>query len=434
MSAAALVQALGWALIGFVWQGALVALGLLCVLHLLPARQARLRYALACAALGLCVALPLVQLLDTLSRGAAGQAMSTIGPVAASVAQDGRAAARSAVMAWLGRRLPMLVCLWAVVAALLMARHALGLWWVRSLIRDARLPAPATLQRRAASLAGAMGLDRDVCLVLTKRLATPVTAGCWKPVVLLPASLVSGMPADLLEALIAHELAHVRRHDYLVNLLQTTAETLLFYHPAVWWISRVIRIEREHVADDLAADVLGEPRRLALALSELEKLQPASHQLVQASHGGKLMFRIQRLVRPSAQPRASGVAVAAFTITVACAALAARAQVVPDTPAAQALAFDVANCARPQWPEASLRNEEEGVVEATFLIGTDGQVKDARITKSTGFRDLDRAVLKAFRTCRTTSAPVRETWLSISHVWNAKSGRADAAAAPAAQG
>lgn len=89
------------------------------------------------------------------------------------------------------------------------------------------------------------------------------------------------MPPDLL-ALLAHELAHIRRHDYLVNLLQNVIEALLFFHPAVWWISRV-RLEREHIADDFAARQLGEPRRLALALSELERLQFST--LAQAANG-----------------------------------------------------------------------------------------------------------------------------------------------------
>jgi type II secretory pathway pseudopilin PulG len=120
-------------------------------------------------------------------------------------------------------------------------------------------------------------------------------------VVLVPASLVSGMPPQLLEALLAHELAHVRRCDYVVNLIQSAIEILLFYHPAVWWLSNRIREEREQIADDVAASTLGEPRRLALALSELDLFQ-FTPQLAPAAHGGNLMSRIKRLVRPEAEP------------------------------------------------------------------------------------------------------------------------------------
>jgi D-alanyl-D-alanine endopeptidase (penicillin-binding protein 7) len=119
-----------------------------------------------------------------------------------------------------------------------------------------------------------------------------------------PASLLTGMAPSLVEALLAHELAHVRRYDYLVSLLQGVAELLLFYHPAVWWISNRIRQEREQVADDLAAIALGEPRRLALALQELDRRQIAALQPAQAATGGTLMNRIRRLVRPERRPLA----------------------------------------------------------------------------------------------------------------------------------
>ena len=94
--------------------------------------------------------------------------------------------------------------------------------------------------------------------------------GWWRPVIFVPAGLLTGMPSDYLEALQAHELAHVQRFDYVVNLIQSAIEMLLFYHPAVWWISRQIRIEREQIADDLAASGLGDTRRLALALQQLD--------------------------------------------------------------------------------------------------------------------------------------------------------------------
>jgi hypothetical protein len=132
-------------------------------------------------------------------------------------------------------------------------------------------------------------------------LESPATTGWVRPVVLLPVALLSRLPADLVEALLAHELAHIRRHDYLVNLLQNAVEAVLFYHPVVWWLSHRIRVEREQVADQLASEVACAPRKLALALSELSELQrvqqPALH-LLQAAHGGQLMSRIRQLVSP----------------------------------------------------------------------------------------------------------------------------------------
>jgi hypothetical protein len=151
-------------------------------------------------------------------------------------------------------------------------------------------------------MAARMGIGRKVILGLVGDLASPVTAGVLSPLVLVPASLLTGMAPSLLEALLAHELAHVRRHDYLVNLIQSAIEILLFYHPAVWWLSHRIRIERELIADDHAASALGEPRRLALALSELDLFQLSPPQLALGALGekGTLMSRIKRLVRPQA--------------------------------------------------------------------------------------------------------------------------------------
>jgi hypothetical protein len=119
--------------------------------------------------------------------------------------------------------------------------------------------------------------------------------------------------------------------DYLANLLQTAVETLLFYHPGVWWISRRIREERELICDDLAAKALGEPRRLVLALRELDLFQLPPNHLAQAAHGGNLMHRIRRLIQPEPRPMAwkALLAVAGFATLCGASAVLARAQTAP---------------------------------------------------------------------------------------------------------
>jgi DNA repair exonuclease SbcCD ATPase subunit len=168
--------------------------------------------------------------------------------------------------------------------------------------------APAAWQRRVDVLAGHFGLRRAVVLRVVDDLDAPVTAGWWRPVVLLPAALLLHMPTDLVEALLAHELAHIRRHDYLVNLLQKAVEAMLFYHPVTWWLSRRIRLEREQVADRLAAEVACSPRGLARALAELSEIQHAGPSLhfAQAAHGGHLMSRIEHLVGPARRAHPAG--------------------------------------------------------------------------------------------------------------------------------
>ena len=311
----AFVSTLGWALIHFVWQGTLI--GIATAIALIALRNARpqTRYAVNCIALALCLALPILGVW----RGMQADATVADAPIAAAFATN---AADSVVLpnlttpamsaSWrstLQGQLPWIVALWSIGAGLLALRMALGMLWVGRIGRSHSAAGHPRWQRRLDRLAEKLGIERLVRLRVTSDLTSPVAAGCWKPMVLVPAALLANMPLDLLEALLAHELAHIRRHDYLVNLIQSAIESLLFYHPVVWWLSKQIRIEREQIADDIAARVIGEPHRLALALHELDVFQqdrlqrlgdlPGAFQLVPAANGGHLMSRIQRLIRPN---------------------------------------------------------------------------------------------------------------------------------------
>src|SRR5262249_33339444 len=145
--------------------------------------------------------------------------------------------------------------------------------------------------------------------------------GWIRPLILLPLTAMTGLAELQLQAILAHELAHIRRHDYLVNLLQTTVETILFYHPAVWWISHQIRIERENCCDDQAVEVCGDTVGYARALAQLEELRLQMPERAIAATVGTLLQRIQRLLEPEeskhAVSRAMAAAVAAiFVISV----------------------------------------------------------------------------------------------------------------------
>lgn len=318
MNTAAWMSGLAWALLDFVWQGAVVGCVAAVLLALMGRARPQWRYLAACAALLLCAALPLAGLLArVLGQGAADAAgmlpsalLQALPSGAGQASSQGVAAAAWNPAGWrelLAPRLPLVILCWSAGAALMAMRLLLGLAWVRRRSRPGAYRADPAWQAVLDRLAGRMGIGRKVILGLVDDLATPVTAGTLAPLVLVPASLATGMAPQLLEALLAHELAHVRRHDYLVNLVQSAIEILLFYHPAVWWLSHRIRVERELIADDLAASALGEPRRLALALSELDLFQLSSPQPALGAHGegGSLMSRIKRLVRPQAEPSAA---------------------------------------------------------------------------------------------------------------------------------
>src|SRR5450830_552281 len=309
--APAFLPSLAWALLDFVWQGALVGWSAALVLGAMRRASPQARYAVACAALLLCAALPIAGLVQRLGAqgdiAAAPASLITNFTITSGMSATDAAPAAlpllEQVQDSLQQRLPLVLMLWSVGAGMLALRLMLGVLWVARRSAPGRSRADARWQARCTALAARLGLRRPVRLGLVDDAAGPVTARWWRPVILLPVALASQLPVDLLEALLAHELAHIRRHDYLVNLLQSAIEIALFYHPAVWWLSRRIRGLREQVADDIAATLLGEPRRLAVALSELDRFQidagrltTTQHQLAHAAHGGHLMQRIKRLL------------------------------------------------------------------------------------------------------------------------------------------
>lgn len=333
------VHALGIALLHSLWQCAGIGLIAWLALHALRSASPQARYAVACAALAACVLWPAAQLAHALS--APHPVLSSADPSTLG-SEDAQAAMKNALFPIdanplrsmlsntipLDRMLPWIATLWAVGSGAMLLRLLAGLRWVAGLGRSAQTSNDPTWQRRLDRLAQRFGLPvvRFVMLDDALRISGPLSAGVLRPMVLMPAALLARMPVEMIDALLAHELAHIRRHDYLINLLQRIAEALLFHHPAAWWLSHHIRLERELVADALAADVTGEPRRLAHALAELDRLTPTITPLAQAAHGGHLMSRIQSLLRP--QPRASRtvVMIAAAGLVLACAGILAYAQ------------------------------------------------------------------------------------------------------------
>ncbi|MFT3711856.1 MAG: M56 family metallopeptidase [Archangium sp.] len=273
-------RALAEALLHATWQLAALALAFACARALLSSPHHR--YAAALLTLTLQVAAPLV---TWVTRA------STPVVVSAVVAPP---APEPAWVFWV-------IVGWSLGAALVALRLAGGLLTIRRWVRAA-LPIPAEHIARLDALAASWKLER-VRFVATARETVPMTVGFLKPVVLLPLSLFTALPTEALELLVAHELAHVRRWDYLANLLQRAAEALLFFHPAVWWVSSVARDERELCCDDLVAKKTGTPVAYAEALLALEEHRHTTAGLALASHGGRFMKRIERLVDSS--PRRS---------------------------------------------------------------------------------------------------------------------------------
>ncbi len=415
MNAADLVASVGWTLVHFLWQGALIGCATATLLTVLRNRRPESRYLVACTGLFLCLAWPALELALRLQGGGGGggdaMVLFAAGLIAGSPVDEGWGALLADQLTWI-------VGTWAVCALAMALRMVAGLLWIERAATHER--ADPAWQARIERMATQFGIDRAVRLRVVERLGSPITAGWWRPVVLVPASLVSGMPAHLLEALLAHELAHIKRHDYLVNLGQNLVETLLFYHPAVWWISSRIRVEREQIADDHAARILGEPRRLALALSELEKLQFSTHHLAQAANGGDLMSRIKRLVRPDTQALNWKAAIPVLGLVIGAASFAHAAPTPPAKKDTEAVAnFDT--CKRPHYPAESIKLQHTGTVTLGFLVGKNGKVKESKVTKSSGHVALDEAAHTALTKCTFKPATAKgkpvEAWTAVQYVW-----------------
>jgi len=180
--------------------------------------------------------------------------------------------------------------IWVGGGALFSLRLAMGWMLVARLRACARRRAGAAVQQIVARVSRRLHVTGPVAAFESSAIDVPAVIGWLKPVLLVPASAVGGLSPDQLEAILAHEIAHVRRHDYLVNLLQTLVETLLFYHPAVWWVSTQVRIEREHCCDDVAVAVIRRHRRRLLRRGDDRGPVVATRRQDQGEAGGCKVF------------------------------------------------------------------------------------------------------------------------------------------------
>lgn len=220
-------------------------------------------------------------------------------------------------------------------------RLAGGWVYARRLCRRKVQPTSQEWRSLLSRLARQLGIKQRVQILESSLATIPTVIGWLKPVILLPTAALAGLSPTQLEAILIHELAHIRRLDYLVNLLQTLVEILLFYHPAVWWVSRRIRIERENCCDDVAVTVLGDARGYAIALTRMEELRGEVPTLAVAASGGSLLNRIRRLLSPVPTSRASvswvGLALAVSMLAIVGMSLHASLPVaLPSEPQAKA--------------------------------------------------------------------------------------------------
>lgn len=331
-----LAARLGWAVIHTLWQGALIALASAIVLRCMRRRSAAARHLVCLSALVLMfaafcwsaarapvrtapaaravsvqpAALPRGQIPRAPARNAGELAPAS----AAAVSPPGNGASPAAFASvprapWpqrLSAAIPWLGAFWLAGLSLVSFWRLLGWSRVRSWRHRGVSPARPAIQRVFDRLANELGLRKAVRVLESTRAAVPMVAGLIRPAVLLPARIVTGLGPREIEALLAHELAHLARRDTWAHFLQLCLETVLFFHPAVWWLGHRARLERELAADDLALRLRPARRDYAGALARLAELDAMNPSPALAATGGSLAARIRRILGQPPAPESGG--------------------------------------------------------------------------------------------------------------------------------
>jgi len=352
------VEQLGSTLLHFLWEGLAIA-----AVHAVGRRWTErsfrpdARYIVACVALAMMAAAPILTWIALSPPAVKSVAASFAAPLSDSAPSAFHGAPVLLPGAPGGGAAPLLlwvVAIW-IVGAMACWVRMLGGWILAERLRSRLVRrAPGEWQQALDRLKTRFRVSRPVQLLVSSLVQAPVVVGWLRPAVLVPVGALAGLPADQVEALLLHELAHIRRHDYLVNLFQGVVEAILFYHPAVWWISGHIRVERELCCDDMAVAASGDVLTYARALAELESARPAHAGMVMAASGGSLVNRIARLSgRPRPAPRTgSGSAAIIAAMIIAAATLAAFGQ----------------QAQRPKFEVASVKLTEEGFTRHRILV------------------------------------------------------------------
>ena len=286
----AVLERLAGSLLHFIWQGAAIAIVTAVALRLLRQKSAECRYATALVALAAMLVAPFITFTFYSETGALTlrllSGLNGAAKIAALEATDGD------VAVWTKR----IVAVWMIGVIVFLARLVGGWLLSRRLLRSAAAVVTPVMKEALERARAGLNFQGKVRLLSGERIETPLVIGWLRPAILLPASAMTGLSADQLLAILAHELAHIRRHDFLVNGIQRAVECVLFYHPAVWWVSGRIRVERERCCDDLAVSVCGDRLLYAQALVALEKARSAEPILALPTAGVGVKDRVRRIL------------------------------------------------------------------------------------------------------------------------------------------
>lgn len=296
-------------LVHSLWQAVFIGIIAFVVLSLLKSSSARIRYVVSCCAMAAVIVataitavavwpdgnVPARHISAVTGEPAAGDGNLGVDQTAIIPAPSGDVS--SPTRWWRHPSIaPYFFMIWVAGVMLLSLYHLLGWWRARGFIRLGTSPVSTEWQMRFEKLCDEVGVRRLVLFLSSSIVKVPCVVGWMKPVMLVPVSMFTSLDPSEIEMIIVHELAHVRRYDVFVNIIQTAMETLFFFNPAVWWLSRQIRIEREDCCDEAVVLRTGSRVRYARALANLEELRMYQTSFGSASAGTALARRIQRIV------------------------------------------------------------------------------------------------------------------------------------------
>ena len=284
-------SALGWAVIHFLWQGALIGLLAALLLDALRQRSALARYLVASGAL---LASLLVFILTFFRLSSADALLFPMRATSTAGAAPFASLSTSFVLP-LNAADAVAWC-WALGVLFMALRFTWHWRWAQRLKTELSSEPSAAWHALFQSLKTELGVERGVRLLRSSLAQVPMVVGWFAPVILIPASAFTLLTPDQLRLILSHELAHIRRHDHLMNLGQCLIESILFFHPITWWISKQIRQEREHCCDDASIRCAGDPRHLAEALTQLESLRTTAPMTTLSAKGSSLMHRISKIL------------------------------------------------------------------------------------------------------------------------------------------
>jgi len=289
-------NAIGWTLIHFLWQGSLLFLSYWVITRVFIKDKINLQYWIGIIAITLCLIIPINEFIYQLTFNSHSTIIYPLGLTNGIIESGGILHPVDMFFLLIQKIIPYLVVFWAL-SVLLISSHLMKSWIkLKKLSQNASLKLPDNLLNKLEIASSKLRLRFKPLIVISKKIIVPATFGYLKPIILLPVSLISKLPQDQMEAILLHELCHIKRADFLHNILQLVVETLFFYHPLTKWISRDIRKIREQCCDELVLKLEANPLVYAKALTNIASIynnitNPSHLQI--AANDGELLNRIK---------------------------------------------------------------------------------------------------------------------------------------------